>query len=71
MNDGDDDEGVAFDDVECEYATEGALKVIIDGGEYWIPRSQVHDDSEVFDDGENKCGKLVIKAWFAKKKGLV
>lgn len=37
------------------------------GEEHWIPKSQVHDDSEVFaTDGE---GKLIVSAWFASKEG--
>ena len=36
--------------------------------EQWIPKSQIHDDSEVFDAGDNSEGTLVVKEWFAKKK---
>ena len=35
----------------------------------WVPHSQVHDDSEVYDK-ENTEGELVVSAWFAEKEGL-
>lgn len=60
---------------ECEAVCikEGdqALLVDIDGEEYWIPKSQIHDDSEVFDDKKNDRGTLVITEWIAEKKGLI
>jgi hypothetical protein len=35
----------------------------------WIPESQVHDDSEVYD--LETHGKLVVTLWFARKEGWV
>ena len=37
----------------------------------WIPRSVIHDDSEVYDDDQHATGELVVKQWFAEKEGLV
>ena len=38
------------------------------GHEFWIPRSVIHDDSEVFEaSGSNSHGKLVVKRWFIEK----
>lgn len=38
----------------------------------WVPRSVIHDDSEVFaDDGDNAEGELVVEKWFAEKQGWV
>lgn len=34
--------------------------------EHWIPKSCIHDDSEVYARGH--YGKLVVKAWFARKE---
>lgn len=51
--------------------TGGALLVSIDGEEVWIPHSQIHADSEVFDDKDNSVGQLVISTWIAEKKGLL
>lgn len=34
----------------------------------WIPKSVIHDDSEVWKKGDR--GKLVIPEWFALKEGI-
>jgi hypothetical protein len=52
-------------------ATEKALLVEIEGEEEWVPKSVVHDDSEIFDDSENSDGMLVVEEWWAKKAGLI
>jgi hypothetical protein len=66
------DKTVAFDNAKVSKMTDLALLVSIDDGEeMWIPKSQVSPDSEVFDDGENSSGKLVITEWIATQKGLV
>lgn len=43
------------------------LCVPIKGGQYWIPKSVVHDDSEVWK--KDDSGKLVVKYWWAEKNG--
>lgn len=40
------------------------------GDERWVPKSVVHDNSEVYDLRENREGKLVLKGWWARKEGL-
>lgn len=35
--------------------------------ERWVPKSVVHEDSEVYKDGTD--GKLVLVHWFAAKEG--
>jgi len=52
-------------------ATEKALLVEIEGEEEWVPKSVIHDDSEVFDDDENAEGMLVLEEWWAEKAGLI
>jgi hypothetical protein len=51
-----------------------ALKVEMDlpdgKRQIWVPKSVIHDDSEVFDNAENKRGKLVLHGWFAREEGL-
>lgn len=37
-------------------------------GPFWIPKSAIHDDSEVWNE-KNGAGDLVVKAWFARKEG--
>lgn len=34
----------------------------------WIPISQITDDSEVWEEGDE--GDLVIKSWLARERGL-
>jgi len=58
-----------FEDVSCRKAKGKAILVEIPdlGGEFWIPQSQVTDDSEVWKEGDT--GTLVISDWFAEKNG--
>jgi hypothetical protein len=51
-------------------ATAKALFVHIDDGdeEVWIPKSCIHDDSEVYAE-DSEPGELVVVAWFARKEG--
>lgn len=60
-----------FAGVTCKKETDMALLCVIDGEDVWIPKSQVHDDSEVFDGANNATGKLVVSEWIATQKGLV
>jgi hypothetical protein len=65
------DKVVSFDRVICKKETDNALLCLIDGAEHWIPKSQLSDDSEVFDDANNSEGQLVVSEWIANAKGLV
>ena len=59
----------SFDKARVDRETEKALFVILhDGSSHWIPKSVVHDNSEVYKEGHS--GKLVVKGWFAKKEHL-
>ena len=65
---------VSFNGVTCTKETGLALLVRIpedDDKEHWIPKSQIHDDSEVYDGEDNAHGKLVITHWIAEQRGLV
>ena len=64
------DEPVEFECAECRRETAMALLVCIDGREVWVPKSVVHDDSEVFDADDNATGTLVVKEWWATKERL-
>jgi hypothetical protein len=59
---------VEFDDVITKAETDLALLCVIDGKERWIPKSQISDNSEVWESGD--IGKLIISPWFAEKEGL-
>lgn len=51
--------------------TDKAVLVLADDlaqeGEIWIPKSQIHDDSEVFK--ADQIGYLIVSSWYAEKKG--
>ena len=51
-----------------EKETERALLVEVEGEEFWLPKSMIDDDSEVYKDGPE--GTLVIPLWLAEKHGL-
>ncbi len=59
---------VTISKVRALRATERAVLCEIDGDEHWIPKSQIDDDSEVYDAGHE--GDLVITEWIATQKGL-
>lgn len=59
----------SFDDVYVVRETGNALLCDINGEEMWIPKSQISDDSEIWE-GEQE-GTLVISAWIARQKGLI
>lgn len=63
------DDVEVFKNVVCTTETLKAILVKIEGKEYWIAKSQIDDDSEVYQDGDE--GKLIIKTWLAEKLGLV
>jgi hypothetical protein len=58
-----------FEDVVAVKETGAAVLCRIDGAEHWIPKTQIHDDSEVWEEGQE--GELVITEWIAKQKGLI
>lgn len=49
-------------------ATAAALLCRIDGKDVWIPKSQIDDDSEVWQEGDE--GRLVVSEWTAIEKRL-
>lgn len=70
------DEVFRIPDALCTGETGAAIRVeapffddVTDDSSVWIPKSVVHDDSEVYTDGTD--GDLVIHYWFAQKRGWV
>lgn len=58
-----------YNDATATRETDRALLVrLANGTDHWIPKSQIHDDSEVYQDGHVGC--LVVKGWFAEKEGF-
>lgn len=60
---------VEFHDVEVRRETPLAIQCVIDEQLVWIPKSQITDDSEVYELGTD--GTLVVTEWIAIEKGLV
>jgi hypothetical protein len=60
---------VHLDDVEAKVETYKALLCAIEGEERWVPKSVIHDDSEVYS-MKNNTGTLVVERWWAEKEGL-
>lgn len=65
------EEPVEFADVECTAESEKAILCKFPDREepLWIPKSQIDDDSEVYEN--DGSGKLIISHWIAKEKGLI
>lgn len=38
-----------------------------DDGTVWVPQSQIHEDSEVYQEGDS--GTLIVTRWIAEQKG--
>lgn len=72
MKRNEDEEIVEFEDCYCTFETDDAIKVCIPTSKgvctEWIPKKFVHDNSEVWEEGQR--GKLVLKEWIVIKKGL-
>lgn len=66
-----DERYLVFENTSCDRMTQAAILVHFEdlGKEAWIPISQVHEDSEVFEEGTK--GDLIVKSWIAEDKGLV
>lgn len=59
---------VTIRDALVKVKTQKAILVDVDGEDYWIPLSQVDEESEVFEKGDQ--GDLIITEWIAQQKGL-
>jgi hypothetical protein len=61
-------EKVWIKDVVVIKRTDKAALCLIEEDEVWIPQSQIDDDSEVWDEGDE--GTLVISQWIADQKKI-
>ncbi len=68
-----DDVGFKIETAKCLGQTDKAIKVEAPAFDAptWIPKSQVHDDSEVYDGDDGGEGTLIVTTWWAKKQGWV
>lgn len=59
---------VSMDKVEAIDESDAAVRVRFeDGTRTWIPKSQIGEDSEVYEKGHD--GILVVTRWFAEQRG--
>lgn len=63
------DETVDLEDVEVLQESDKALRVRVEGEVVWIPKSQIHDDSEVYS-LKSSPGAMKVTRWIAEQKGL-
>ena len=65
------EEGFDLGFVTVMRKTEKAIQVYSgDYGPVWIPFSQIHDDSDIFDNADDgDKGDMVVTQWFAEQKG--
>lgn len=63
-----DSKNVSIEDVTVKKETDKALLVKIGEEEMWMPKSQIHEDSSVFREGDE--GQLIISKWIAEQKEL-
>lgn len=62
-----DSKSICVEDVSCERETAAAILVEIEGEEMWVPKSQIHEDSEVYE--KDTSGSLIVSKWWGKQKG--
>ena len=68
MKDYDDDsQPVELDGVQCQRETPWAIYVWVGEDPGWVPKSQLHPDSQVRAKGDK--GVLIIPAWLAAERG--
>lgn len=63
--------GVELGDGLVLRTTEGAILVLVEGEEIWIPKSCLHpDESDIDEDSEEgEEGIVSVKTWWAEKEG--
>jgi hypothetical protein len=65
------EDGVELEVEEVKAVTAKALLIVVDGAEYWLPKSQTHEDSELDGDAEKGDeGIVTVTSWWAEKEGL-
>lgn len=64
------DDTFSVEDVVIERETHLAVLVRIDGDDdpVWVPKSVIHDNSEIWKAGQEP-GTLVVHAWWAHRQG--
>jgi Ser-tRNA(Ala) deacylase AlaX len=60
--------GIDIGPTKIKKETAAAILVEIEGTEMWFPKSQIHEDSEIWQEGDD--GHLYITEWLAQKRGF-
>lgn len=59
---------------QCIRETEKAVQVELESypekSPLWIPKSVIHEDSDVYDAQKHATGELVLQTWWAEQEGL-
>jgi len=63
-----DEKHIYCDDVQVLSESPRAVLVYLGGKEYWVPKSQIHPTSDVYEKGQH--GRIIITKWIAKERGL-
>jgi hypothetical protein len=59
---------------KVSFVTETGMAVLVDhdGDEYWIPKSMIDEDSEIYaGHSSGDEGELIIPEWLAMEKGMI
>jgi len=58
-----------YKDATIEHETDKAVLIkLASGATHWVPKSQLHDNSEAWRKGDT--GTVVINGWFAEKENI-
>jgi len=60
---------VSFEVNGIKSETDKAILVELEGEEYWVPKSVISEDSEVWS-RESESGTLIVEKWWARKNGV-
>lgn len=61
---------IAYIHARCKVETEKAILCDLEtGDECWVPKSLIHDDSQVWKRGDE--GELAAPLWFFEKQGVL
>lgn len=64
---------VDFEDVKALKLSDSGKALLccglVEGKDTWVPLSQIHEDSEVFEVGHE--GTLIVSEWWANTAGIV
>jgi oxalate decarboxylase/phosphoglucose isomerase-like protein (cupin superfamily) len=61
---------VEFEQATALRETDAGLLVRVEGEDHWFPKSQISEDSEVYEVASG-TGKLIVTEWIAKQRDLI